>query len=385
MSRPVGGHYGIFTSAAKAILEKGDPYGTTFGWGVGPYFYSLTCGLSFFSIFSFLPLFWGLLLYMLTSWLFFLWGLFSLNATMFRKFDFDLWKMPFRNFFWLFLASEMTGGILASKVEVFMLGVLLFALKLLLERKEIFAGLLLGWITNWKFQPLPIVGLALLVPLCGRNWSGATKFAGSFAFSLGVAYLLPLAWYGVDAARSLYERQNVLLWEFMNRDWLHFQHIYTFLYKNFGLELSFETAQMVSVFFGALFAGALFLFIRKAMSVSSDFRSLGFLLAFALGAAYMNLFSPLSQSNAYILHTPLILVLFFFLHKAGMSGKKTGWILFLGYFLVSLAYSDFNPKPSRLYMYSHAFKPLGILVLLGLLLAAVSKTNAKKLESTSSH
>lgn len=365
MSRPVGGHWGIFTSAALAILERGDPYGTTFGWGVGPYYYSLNCGLLFFGPFAMLPLFWGLLLFIIVSWTVFVAGLFSLDRSLETHFGFSIRTMPYRHLFWLMLASEMTGGILSSKIEVIMVGAMFFALKFLIEGRSLFAGFLLGWITDWKFQPLPIIGLVAFVLLLAKDWRALGRFLGGVLVALLVAQLIPTLWYGWEPALALYSRQREVLMTFLEGHWLGFQHVYAFAVKGLGIEFGYETVKRISVVGGLILLGVLIVAWKRAAPAKKLEHQPWLIFSFGLGAAYMNMFSPASQSNAYILHAPLVLGLFYFA-SSGSFFKTRAYLISLlaGYFFVSLAYSDLNPAPLRRYMFSHSYKPVGIAVLL---------------------
>ena len=149
-------------------------------------------------------------------------------------------------------------------------------------------------------------------------------------------------------------------------------YIFAFLSKTFGIELSFSTSQIVSVVVACLLAGLSFVYVRRAAITKVEPHFLtgaALVLSFGLGSAYMNLFSPLSQSNAYILHAPLVLAVFLVGQQVPKS-RTTWWLasLLLAYYFISIAFSDLNPRPFYHYMYGRSFKPVGILILSGMLL-----------------
>lgn len=366
MSRPVGGHYAIFVGGAESVLAGVNPYGNDYGTQLGEYWYSLNCALSFFSFFQLFPPFWGLLIYMLSSWLIFLFGMKSLGATVEKCLGQSLISVPYRNLFWLFLTSEMTGAILASKIEVLMLGMLFFALKFFIDGRMWVAGVVFGYLIEWKFQPLPILGLATIVALMVHGIKPSIQLVLTSAASFFAAFLLPVMWLGLEKTLLYQSVLQERLLSFMKRDWIGFQHVYTFLSRNLGMEVSFESAQIISMAVGVSFAIATFVYCRGLRKLNIDKGLYGGIFAWALGSAFIVLFSPMSQSNGYILHSSLVFGTAFSIWQMGNQNKKVFGVLLIAYFLISIAYSDLTPKGLRLYLYHHAYKPLGVLLLLGL-------------------
>jgi hypothetical protein len=86
----------------------------------------------------------------------------------------------------------------------------------------------------------------------------------------------------------------------------------------------------------------------------------------ALGSAFVVIFSPASQSAAFILYAPLVMDYF---RQGAVVPKRLQkvWIvgLVISWFFISLMYSDLVGFSVRTYAMEHALKPLGALILLG--------------------
>lgn len=358
--RNVGAHYMIFTSAGNALLHETSPYGTTFGFGVGPYFYSQFCGLTVFAPLSLLPSKLGLIIYTIGSWFILMLGFQKLATVLGKQENYSLQQTPYRHLFWLMLGSELTGGMLAHKLEVMMSGMLLLSLALLLERRGFWAGVLISTTIAWKYQPLPILGLVATALVIQREGKLFARFVLGGVAAAAVAYLVPVLWLGHSASAEFTAFQHNHLNEFMRRVWLNFQNIYAFVNRNFGLTLDYDIAQRLSAGIGALFAAALAgaLWMRRLNFNES------LLAAFGFGAAYMNLFSPLSQSNAHILIAPLIAAIFYFMWKTPPQHQQKMLALALaGYYFTSIAFSELTPKPLLQYFRQQTYKPVGVLLL----------------------
>ncbi|RYZ67496.1 MAG: hypothetical protein EOP05_17665, partial [Proteobacteria bacterium] len=173
-------HYIIFSGGAESLWRGVTPYGNDFGTGLGWYIYSPSCGLFFYGLFSWMPFGLGLFLYMAVSIPIFLYGLKSfLEACVpsYRdQFHSNSWLqwMPVGNFpeanrrdfnlFWFWASYCVLGCLTADKLELIIVGVTLFNLSLMIRNKHIWlAAFLWAMMTNWKLQPLPLVGLISIV------------------------------------------------------------------------------------------------------------------------------------------------------------------------------------------------------------------------------
>ncbi len=118
-------------------------------------------------------------------------------------------------------------------------------------------------------------------------------------------------------------------------------------------------------------AGGLLLFawvsLKKRFPPREVF-PIGLLLAFAIGGAFIVLFSYMTQTNGYILYLPLPLAIFFLaVYPSNLPSRAWLGVIFAAYFLISLSFSDLVPRSVRLWAMASVPKPIGTLLLLGLL------------------
>ena len=158
-------HYRIFSGAARELWSGRNPYFNDYGTNLGYWYYSPSCGLYFFGPFASLPDRFGIYAYMLSSVALFIGGvhyfLNSLeNQTSERKEFVARLREPWLNLFWFWISFELMSGIVATKLEVAMAGILFFAVGSLLRGQvRPWSPFLFAMIVNWKFQPIPVFGL----------------------------------------------------------------------------------------------------------------------------------------------------------------------------------------------------------------------------------
>lgn len=368
----VPGHYRVFTGAGRALWNGRDPYGSSFDTGVGYYFYSPTCALTVFGPLSHLPEKLGLVVYMAGSWALFAWGA--------RKLANAFALSPARmQWFWALIAAQMAGGILASKLEVAIVGLMMGAVAMLADsggprglissrglpgaadRPEptslalprptstfkpiALAALILAAILNWKFQPLPVVGLIVLARLITlRDWRFPLLLLASLAFWSALPYLF----FAPDFVATIHQHWNTTFTAFVRESVLNFENVFAMVRRVFNLVLTFEVTQLISVAAGVALAAVV---AARALNVihrrEDDLaRRDTELLALALGTMFVTAFSPLGQNNALILYAPLLMTALIRLDQAKSSRdqKIWRWVLGIACAVMILAYSDLVPK-----------------------------------------
>lgn len=361
-----GGHYSSFSQPALYLWRGEDPYGVPFAGGMN--FYSPSCALFFFSAFAFLPPALGQGLYVGVSialWIAaVVYFLRAAQASLGLRFQ----GQPGTQLLWLMVGSELVGAIQATKLEILIVAQVLFAAGCLLRGKhEWLAGVALGVGTQWKFQPLPLVGL-LLVVLLPRGRGRA--FLAGFTGAIAALTLLPYVFFPVAFVNRLYEHWLGTLREYGESAWMHpiYQHVFQTAARVVGWQASLPVARGISLAAGVGLAASLLVAVRRWKGGAEK---KGIVLAVSLASAYAVLFSPLSQSNGYVLYTPLLFGLVFF---GSLSTAKGRWGAGAAYFLVSIAYSDLVPRAWYRYFYDHAYKPVGVALLLVLLGVAVNRS-----------
>lgn len=347
----VPGHYRVFTGAASFLWTGINPYGNDYGTGVGYYFYSPSCGLFLFGLFSWLPEKFGIFLYIALSWSVFVWGSISF-AHAYRLKDSKIFQ-----WYWLAIAFQMYTGILTSKVEILMTGMLLLCASWLIEGKRKYTcALLLSMILNWKFQPLPSIGLILLCWwILKRDW----KWPASFLCFLGLWYILPFLFVPFSTLIEAHSQWRSTLVQFVQEAYLNFENIYTFGKNSLGTILTFPQAQALSLAAGFAFGVATLIWIIKHRNFPG-----GVLFSLALGATYTCVFSPLGQNNALINYAPLLLAGFITAERTGPFLRNI-WLIVLvaTVSVLSLAYSDVVPHLIQEQIRHATIKPLACLVL----------------------
>lgn len=328
------------------------------------WYYSPSCALFYYSLFSWMPDSLGEFLYVFSSWLIFIAGLCSLLKVLYPAAKNPITPFPLVNIFWFLLASEMIGAILNARLEITMIGVVMWASACIIRNKNIVLPLFLAaMVSVWKFLTLPMLAL-LSVPSLIRDRSikiGAL-FIGGIAFWL----LLPFAvkpWdYIVEMHRAwLGSISGSLVGQDSGpqANWLNYPQIYSFLKRNLGVVMTYKQAQ----YFGALCGIGMALWLGLRSKNLDDNRE-PIILALALGATFLNVFMPTSQSAAYVTYAPLLLAGFIALNEASPTWKKI-WIFALGisFAFTSIFYSDLVPHSWKSYLSSQAVKPVGCIIL----------------------
>jgi hypothetical protein len=348
----IPGHYRVFTGAGRAIWHGGDPYGDTFGTGVGYFFYSPACALTFFGPISALPEKLGIVVYMGLSWAVFVAGA--------RRF----WKAYGGDsrglqWFWALITAQMVGGILASKLEIVIAGLLLGCIAELARPapRRLVVALVLGAILNWKFQPLPVVGLLLLSWIwIRRDWRLPAALGAALAFW----YAMPFAIFGPAYILAIQRTWQTTFSGFVTTSVLNFENVFAFLHGAFGVDLSFAWTQVASAGIGALMAALVALAIAR--SPEPDRWRRAALLSTALGTAFMTALSPLGQNNALILYAPLLACALLCRRD---SARPRAWTALLAASCAGmiLAYSDVMPAGAREALRHLSIKPVFCLAL----------------------
>jgi hypothetical protein len=342
------GHFRVFISAGRALLSGTPAYGTDFGTGVGEYFYSPLSALLVFAPLSFLPLKLGLFLYAAVSWIIFVLGARRALGALARAGE----GLPeSENLFFALMAPPMLSSLMATKLEIVATGLLLIALSDLLSKRESWrAGALSAFVTSWKFQPLPIVLLWLVVL---KPRSEIRRFLKGFVPALLVSYALPYVFIHWDYLNTMHVLWMSSLASFTQAAWLDFENLFSFLKHALGIELSWAQARVLSAF-GAI--GALATVRSRALGKARPADLL--LFASGLGTAYVILFSPLGQNNALVIVAPLLL---WAVHADIGPQNRRLLMTFLALSL-TLPYSDLVPLDWRNQAHAWAVKP----ILLGL-------------------
>ncbi len=358
------GHYRVFTGAARAMWNEQPAYFTDFGWQNGlEWFYSPACGLTFYLPFSFLPETVGVILNVVFMWAVFVWGTsYFFNAALDTpKFDF----VPLRslNLFWFFIASEMIGAIASEKTEILMVGLCLFAVGLLIRGRQWWPAFILAMVTNWKFQPLALVGLLVLsLIFYRRNF----RFLFEFVFGSVVFLVVPYAMTGTEYLGRIYPQWMQAVQNQLITQWKSFDHVYNVARILGGVEVTYSAIQMVAFIVAVGMVSLLvtdYALYRRGKSGSFTSSAC---LALSLAATFMTSFSPLSQSNGYILVAPLTAVLAMIYGR--LPKQSTEWWVALagllaGWFITSMLTSDLVPVAVRDFTRESAIKSLGPLVM----------------------
>lgn len=358
------GHYRVFTGAARALWNEKPAYFTDFGWQNGlEWFYSPACGLTFYLPFSFLPETVGVILNVATMWAVFVWGTsYFLNAVLeTRKFDFV--PLPSLNLFWFFIASEMIGAIASEKTEILMVGLCLLSAGFLVRGRKWWPAFILAMVTNWKFQPLALVGLLAISLIFYRK---NIQFIFEFAVWSLIFLAVPYAMTGSEYLGTAYPQWMQAVQNQLITQWKSFDHVYNVARTLGGIEITYSAVQNIALVVALVLAAlqaADYALHRRGKSGSFRWSAC---LALSLAATFMTSFSPLSQSNGYILVAPLTAVLA--LIYAQLPKRSTEWYVALGgllagWFITSMLTSDLVPVAVRDFTRESAIKSLGPLVM----------------------
>lgn len=355
------GHYDFFRASALKIWAGENPYAILYPSGY--FLYSPSAALFFYGAVAWLPYWTGLAIYMLASWAVLFWGARRfLRALALNSSD--------KNLFYFLLSSEVIGTLLNARIEIFILGIVLGAgAWLLQQRREGLAYFLLAMVCNFKMQSFPTVGLLLMVAVWGLgHWRGVGVFLASLVFW----YALPYAVRPAEFITTCYQTWTQFFGPYIGASWLDFQHLFRFVYKLTGWAPSFSAFQKMSAAIGGLFALALAARIyrdkqKKLSSAALKRLAWGWnFRALALGAGFICLFSPMSQSAGFVLYAPLLaLVIYFRRHENYFSYRTWTFLLGIAFFMISIAYSDLVPKDLRGLFFDHATKAGGVTLLTG--------------------
>ncbi|HUP57709.1 MAG TPA: glycosyltransferase 87 family protein, partial [Bdellovibrionota bacterium] len=263
--------------------------------------------------------------------------------------------------FWALSAAPMLTGIVTTKLEIAITGlVLLAAAGLISSPNRIWPGFICALITSWKFQPLPIVLLWCVMLFRIRETRG---FFVGLVLGAVIALVLPffvLPW------PYLFHEQHVWLTtlrEFSNRSYLDFENIFAFFRHALGLPPG-PLAMRALCLLGAL-AAAFVVWgwmggAKKPLS-KPELISRATLLSAGLGSAYAVAFSPLGQNNALILCAPLL----FWISCTLFLGIKDLWeravLSVCLAVILAVPYSDLVPLDLRDRLHAISFKQMVLL------------------------
>ncbi len=359
LRQDVPGHYRIFVGAARALWTGVNPHGTDFGTGVGFWFYSPSCAMFLFGPFTLIPETLGLAIYMTLSWF-----VFVLGAQQFHRAATVSIQMPaeqsnqIHNFFWLVTAPQMMTAILTSKLEVLMTGMLLLAASYLIKNRSRFlCGFAMATILNWKFQPLPTLGLiSMAAVILGVNWQFLMAIVLGSVFWIAVPHVFLSAHF----LSEVYQRWKETLSPFVETSFMNFDNVFSFTKNALHLEFSYSIAQMISLFVGFVFAWGVFqwAWYRRERYFKEKVWRESMLISLGLGAAFTVTLSPLSQNNSYILYAPMWILGFLALSQAAGPWKnRLKYALVILFLTMTFAYSDVIPRSTREVVRHLAIKP----------------------------
>ncbi|MBY0371640.1 glycosyltransferase 87 family protein [bacterium] len=335
-------HYAaIFSGATHDFFNGINPYHKAYdALGAGSYFHFAPASFAVFAPFVYLPPTVGNFLYISLSLFVFFTGVFKaldrLRATA------APWSA---GFFYLMLSSEIVGSVMGSKIEILSAGILLHAFLLLLDGKRLFLGsFLLGLVFSWKLQPAPVVGLLVLSFLLkGKRAQLPTVLGGgllAFTLSWGWPFTVMPTAFVLDCYRLWF----ATLSEIFPVHWTHHEGIYQFAKGLTGWPSAYSQVQAISLVGAGLYALWIVALWRRGAALPHLLWG-----AFGLGASYMVLFTPLGQGMAFILGTPLVLLVAMRAGRKGSLLPSWGWALalFIHWYVASLNYSDLVPGPWR--------------------------------------
>ena len=377
--RPVGEHFIFPTESFRWLIAGKIPYGVILPRCTGPFLYSPSAALFFFSWFSLSPEALFQSLYLWLSIAFFAFGLFRFSRALATRLGFDWTAHPLRNLIWLMLTSELAGAVTGVKFEISLIGGCLLAFAYWLEGRDLRAGLWLAITANFKLQALPVALLGMAV--LARRRTGA-KFFTAFAAGSFVMWILPLPFLGGWTHFMEVNRAWMAGIELqVSTQWMKtvYQHLYGFMERAWGISLSLAEARRIMTMVAALLGAAVFLRPTDGRE-SREATANGLLFALGLGCLYVVAFSPLSQSNAYLWYTPSLLALVYFADRAKVAVRAQTVTLLAAYFFISLAYSDLVPRAWYRHLYDLRIKAfvttLLLVVLVGMGLFTASRSSS---------
>lgn len=354
-------HYSIFTHAAADLFSGQNPYGKAYdNLGVMSFWlYSPTASFLYKPL-SLLPPHVGNFIYLSLSILLFFGGVYFFLKTLGLRMSAGL------GLFYFILSNELIGAINNSKLELATTGFIFVIGGLVLSGRALLAGVILGVITNWKFQPLPTALLLLWALLWEKRLRETISLATGFLLAWAAAYGLPFLFFPNAFISDCYRVWKESLDLALSTTWQIYQSLYTSLFKITGWPISIAEVTTIGIVAGAALA-ALLPFGVRSEKTHDPFGGRPLLLtALSLGSVYSVLFSPMSQSSAYILGTPFLLTLFiirnskrsFIPEGVWTLGFVAHWIM-TSYFYCDLALPSWRGLAGRMNL-----KPLGFSLLL---------------------
>lgn len=353
-------HFPIFFEATRDLFSGVNPYGKAYdNTGIQSYYHYAPFSTFVFRPFTFLPIHWAYFGYMGTSLLVFFSGLTKLARLVSPKRPRGTLSL-----FYLILASEVIGSTFGAKIEVVTCGVLFWSMYFLSGGTNVvMSGFLMSIASLWKLQPLPIFGLVFLAIILSRDWKTLWRMTTGAALGTAVSFLTPYLFFPFAFTTELYHTWLSVLDGVWKTTWQMYQSLFTLSYQLVGWPNTADQVQALALLVPILFIGLLYL------GLSTD-KNRNYLLAFALGSAFIPVFSPMSQGMAYILGTGMLLACCVERISENSYFSRKTWTIFLlaHWYFTSLNFSDVVPEPMRI---SHlTVRPIGFCVLTVLLLTS---------------
>lgn len=321
------GHYLTWLDAAQRLWRGEPAYGVSLL--TGPFLYSPSFGAFFYGAFLPLPTRLGLALYLLlisTTWVI---GVDRLTRTFLRLAPSSRALQPALTWIWGLQAAALWISVRTHKPELLTFGILFLAISYYLESRSLFlAGLAAGIITQFKPQPLPILGL-MLIDAVSAGLRDRIRFFLGAAAGFVIAFLLPFAVFDNDYLWLEMSRWSRTLAEFSASSFLLFDNLFKFMHGAMGFSPAFSLARQLILAAAVLLVGLQWLMRRERQE------PLRVLFAMVAGTGLTMALGPLHQTNAYVIHLPVLIGVLWL----GWRRTAVAYILFM-----SLAYSDLIPK-----------------------------------------
>ena len=346
-------HFPIFIEATRDLFHGVNPYGKAYDHtGMQSYYHYAPFSTFVFRPFLSLPLSWAYFGYMGMSL-----ALFFTGLTRLANFLLPANARGTLSIFYLILASEVIGSTFGAKIEVITCGVLFWSLFLLLRGEHVVtSGFLMTVASLWKLQPLPILGLVFLAIVFSRDWKTLKGITTGAALGTAISVLTPYLFFPAAYTTELYRAWLSVLDSTWKQMWRTYQSLFTLSFQLFGWPNDAAQVQVLGLLTPLFFIALLWL-------ARSRGRNRNILLAFALGSAFIPVFSPMSQGMAYILGAGMLRACSLERLSEKPYFRRPIWtaaLLFHWYF-TSLNFSDVVPEPMRI---SHlTVRPIGFCVL----------------------
>ncbi len=364
-------HYTIFVGAVPYLWSGQNPFVQMYipGNDEQRYLYSPTFGMLFYP-FSLLPEIWGRSAFVLLSLLLLGAGFVYWLRCSEEIHGEVLRHHPWRHWALLLFGAEIFGAIYFTKIEIAQLGLLFICLGLLLRGQVCAPFFVFGFLAEFKFQTLPVIGLAVMATALLRG--GVVKAALASALGFATAAALPLLILDWNSLAALNQSRFEQIDRILRTYWVatHYNSVYKVFLAN-GVPLTLGGAKIISLLGGVTLALLFWALMRswREKYAHREAMSLSYLGALALGLVFNLLFSPMSQANAFVFLGPLAALVL--LADRNAESRAVPALLIIAIFMVSALYSDLVPASVNEWARRWGVKPWGLFPLLA---AAVVST-----------